>query len=167
MDLKNIAIVNILLEHGVCPDFIDGDQQPFKDAIDWNTRESAEARILTAPLVRAIIADIIQITRILLLNGANPNIDYHDIGREYGWPLHSDLIHIPCGRVIQIAMQLNRYEIVDLLLEYGANITLPQPIWLYHRCEGAPRNVYLKTTSGLRSALVGFEQRKRERGLIR
>ncbi|KAJ8064923.1 hypothetical protein OCU04_007227 [Sclerotinia nivalis] len=154
---KNIAIVNILLEHGVCCDFVDGDQQPSKDASDWRTEESAEARAFTPPLVRAVIMGDIELTRVLLVNGADVNVGYHDIGRDHGRPLKTD---IPCGRVIQVAMQLKFHEIVDLLLEFGADINLPQPVWAYHQCKSTPRNVYLKTTSGLRAASASLEQRK-------
>lgn len=165
VDQQNITIVSILLEYGVCCDFVDGDRPP-STAYDDRRLIVAfyDATEFLPPLVRAVFVGNTKLAQLLLLHGADANIGYHDIDRGDG---KFERICIPCGRVIQVAMQLKRHEMVDLLLEFGADINLPQPVWIYHRCKGTPRNVYLEITSGLRTASVLREQRNKPEDTIR
>jgi serum/glucocorticoid-regulated kinase 2 len=100
------------------------------------------------------------LVRVLLANRADVNVGYHNLVCNHGRHLKT---HMSCGRVVQVAMELQRQEIVDLLLESGADISLPQPVWPYHECPGTPRNVYLRIMSGLRTAAATLEQRKEDK----
>ncbi|PQE18134.1 Serine threonine- kinase gad8 protein [Rutstroemia sp. NJR-2017a BBW] len=159
VDQQDSAIVNLLLEHGVSCDFIEGDRPPPIDYEEdhWRIIMSAEAKEFIPPLVRAVFLGNTELAQVLLVNGADVNVGYHDLAHGYRKPLKT---FITCGRVIQIAMQLQSQDMVDLLLESGAEIGLPQPVWLYHECRGTPRNLYLRITSGLRTAAATLKQRK-------
>lgn len=58
----------------------------------------------------------------------------------------------PCGRVIQLAMELGQSEMVDFLLDSGADIGLRQHVWRFHECSAVPREKHLRVTAGLRAA---------------
>lgn len=48
-----------------------------------------------------------------------------------------------CGRIVQIAMEMRHFKIVQLLVDAGAYINLPCPVWsvLGHICQSVPRTV--------------------------
>jgi serum/glucocorticoid-regulated kinase 2 len=95
--------------------------------------------------------------RLLLANGADPNIGYHVYhNQEYDGLNLVIPIHFHCGWVVQVAMELRHLEIVQLLLDSGADVDLPQPVWpvRYHTCPLVPRSVYLRVTAGLEAAVA-------------
>jgi serum/glucocorticoid-regulated kinase 2 len=95
------------------------------------------------------------LVRLLLANGADVNVGYHDLAcQQYPQPTQ---ISISCGRVVQLAMDLGRQDIVHLLLDSGADINLKQPVWRFHECWPVQRAVYLKVTAGLRAAAAARE----------
>lgn len=46
--------------------------------------------------------------------------------------------------------ELGKQEIVQQLLDSGADVELPQPVWRFHEWQPVPRIVYLRVTAGLR-----------------
>lgn len=60
---------------------------------------------------------------------------------------------IKCGRVVQLAINPGRRNIVRLLLKHGAKIGLPQPIWRQHKCCMIPREVYFRIIAGLKEVV--------------
>ncbi|KAH8805439.1 protein kinase [Xylogone sp. PMI_703] len=160
IDREDGTIVDLLLEHGVGCDFIDGDRPPPIDyeMERWNIMEGGKGKEFFPPLVRAVITGSKDLVQKLLENGADVNVGYHDLPCSHGRNMKKTFMS--CERVIQVAMELQRLEIVDCLLEFGADINLPQPVRLYHECRGIPRNIYLKNTSDLRTAAATLKQRK-------
>jgi hypothetical protein len=59
-----------------------------------------------------------------------------------------------------IAMELGQREMVDLLLDSGADIGLQQPVWRFHECSAVPRALHLRVTAGLRAAAAAAGARK-------
>ncbi|KAK2754541.1 hypothetical protein FQN54_006942 [Arachnomyces sp. PD_36] len=105
--------------------------------------------------VWAVILDNTDLVRMLLASHADANVAYHASNGNFS-----------CGRVIQRAMELEHFEIVQLLLDCGANIGLPHPVWPMppwpepvHICEPVDRNVYLKVTAGLKAAAAESRER--------
>jgi hypothetical protein len=43
-----------------------------------------------------------------------------------------------CKRAVQKTLELDFLEIVELLLNYGADIDTKQPLWEWHDCEIIP-----------------------------
>lgn len=97
------------------------------------------------------------LARLLLAHGADANVGYHDLGVSAAQELWTQM-HVKCGRAIQLAMDLGNREIVELLLDHGAEINLAQPVWQFHQCNMIPRTVYLKITADLRVASAKREQ---------
>jgi serum/glucocorticoid-regulated kinase 2 len=69
-------------------------------------------------------------------------------------------------------MELRHVEVVHLLLDGGADISLPLPVWpvLGHSCPLVPRSVYVRVTAGLEELAAARREGKAaslglERGL--
>jgi serum/glucocorticoid-regulated kinase 2 len=97
------------------------------------------------------------IVQLLIAYGADVNIGYHDLnqplpGRRRREPKWYKALSCPCGRVVQLAMELRFDDIVEFLLDAGAYINLKHPVWQYHECKPRSREVYLRITAGLRTA---------------
>lgn len=159
---QDSAIVKILLENGVCCDFEDGDRPgPERDITQFggmsSTPEPNRAMSFIPPLIHAVYRSNINIAQLLLESGANVNSAFHDLLPFYSM---RDILErkreprtqIGCGRAIQLAMEQRDQGVVQLLLDFGADINLESPIWLYHECPQIPRLEYLKITAGLRAA---------------
>jgi hypothetical protein len=75
----------------------------------------------TPALVRAALIHDINFARILLSNGANPNLGFHGI--------HNCMRSaLSCGKIVQLAMDPRFLKMSQLLLEYGADIGLAFPV---------------------------------------
>ncbi|KAL9941908.1 hypothetical protein ACHAQF_006023 [Verticillium nonalfalfae] len=119
------------------------------------------------PVVRAARHGDAAMVRLLLSHGADPNTAYHSmtwLAPEWhaSWQKaaeHRGLWNFGfvCGRVVQLAMQLEHRDVVDALLEGGADIGLPHSEWPgpAHFCPTVPRSVYLRVTAGLEEAAGG------------
>ncbi|KAJ2981200.1 hypothetical protein NQ176_g2181 [Zarea fungicola] len=124
---------------------------------------------LTPPLARAVRLGNIELVRLLLARGADPNVAYHDLCRSHPRE-HDHAKSLPwpeyvCGRPVQLAMELGLDDIVEALIRSGADIYLPQPrpvqlkpssyaVTEVHNCSRVARSVYLDITSRLR-AIIG------------
>jgi serum/glucocorticoid-regulated kinase 2 len=161
VDSKDAAIVREILAHGIYCDFEEDDRPPPRPSYctGWELFELSDPegflRFL-APLVRAVKHGDIEIVRLLLENGANVNVAYHDVPWQFDSLLQDGKrIGFSCGRAVQLGMELERKEIVQLLLCSGADIGLKQPIWdragRDHRCEYVPRAIYQRVIHGLRN----------------
>jgi hypothetical protein len=67
----------------------------------------------------------------LLANGANSNIGYHDVGySDYAAAkCMGSLINISCERAVQLVMELQLFKMTALLVDYGADVGLLSPVW--------------------------------------
>ncbi|KAK8099594.1 kinase-like protein [Apiospora kogelbergensis] len=147
----------------------------WSDNGQWaNGGPPAEPTDFTPPLVRAVRFGNAGLVRVLLAHGADPNVGYHGpyITIPNGWydtgekpEGHPPYPKIVCGRPVQLAMELyGDGEVLRLLLDAGADIALPQPVWPcpthldravpVHTCKLAPRSVYLKVTAALEAAVA-------------
>ncbi|KAF6808857.1 hypothetical protein CPLU01_15604 [Colletotrichum plurivorum] len=104
--------------------------------------------------------------RLLLEHGADPNAAYHSLSSlspEWHATWQEEVEHtypsnvgfgFACGRVVQLVMQLGHRDVVDALLEGGADIGPPHPEWPVsgHFCPLVPRSMYLKVAAGLEEA---------------
>ncbi|KAH7346768.1 protein kinase [Rhexocercosporidium sp. MPI-PUGE-AT-0058] len=147
---QDTVIVKILLANGVSCDFKDSDRPPPPHPLDGcYFRDISEPEEFIPPLVRAVYVRNTDLVQWLLASGADPNVGYHDLSHplQYDGPTE---IGMACGRVVQLAMELGKQEIVQLLLDSGADVELPQPVWRFHECLPVPRVVYLRVTAGLR-----------------
>ncbi|KAK6837973.1 protein kinase [Apiospora arundinis] len=168
----------------VCCDFEDADR-PLEDCgyIGWCPPDNVQwsgggaSPPFAGPyaaLVRAVRHGNVAIVRLLLAHGADPNVGYHgaNVTVPNGWydrgekpEGHPPYPEFSCGRPVQLAMELHGHgEIVELLLDAGADIALTQPVWPtpadmersvpVHTCKLTPRSVYLKVTAGLEAAVA-------------
>ncbi|KAK8052491.1 hypothetical protein PG993_003876 [Apiospora rasikravindrae] len=148
VDNQNTAIATALLAHGVRCDFEDSDRPcPYYGGININNfspHDESEPAEYIPPLVRAVRHGHVELVQLLLAHGADPNIGYHDLwppgaGREkeLTWDREEAMICFTCGRPVQLAMELGFREVVEVLLDHGAVIELPQPVWGVpgHQCE--------------------------------
>jgi serum/glucocorticoid-regulated kinase 2 len=149
--MRNIPAANILLEHGTRCDFEDGDIPIPADVDDPDGDTFDDLLVLgqfTPALVYAALNHDVAMARILLTHGANPNLGYHGI--------HCGMCSaFSCGRIVELAMDLRFVEMVQMLLDHGADIGLAPPVWYAqgHECEFVPRSVYQRVTAALRAIL--------------
>lgn len=162
-------IVDILLANGVQCNFEESDR-PLPDRPcmsgykDPHETIQLEAEHFAPPLLLAARSGNADLLKTLLAHGADPDTPYHGIP---GFRPESDgsglkvQASFTCGRVIQSAMEYGQSEIVHILLDAGADINLPRPVWPVpvwpiggHVCEPVPRAVYLEVTAGLEAAIA-------------
>ncbi|KAK7955896.1 uncharacterized protein PG986_005118 [Apiospora aurea] len=168
-DNQSIAIAKALLAHGVHCDFDASDRpHPHRGGINqashnFSPHDESEPAEYIPPLVRAVRHGNMELVQLLLAHGADPNVGYHDLwlpgaGREteLAWDCEEPAIQFTCGRPVQLAMELGWRDVVDVLLDRGADVGLPQPVWGVpgHECECVLRSVYLKVTAGLRGVVT-------------
>ncbi|KAI2619551.1 protein kinase [Hypomontagnella submonticulosa] len=150
-DTNRVALTRALgLASGAQCDFEEGDRPLPQHPLDNGCyfRDLSEPEEFTPPLVRAVKRGHIGIVRVLLSHGADANAGYH--GLEW------EPIGFSCGRVVQLAMELGYQEIVQLLLAYGADVDLVQPVWAVpgHDCGFVPRPVYQRVIASVRAAVI-------------
>ncbi|OBT70942.1 hypothetical protein VF21_09974 [Pseudogymnoascus sp. 05NY08] len=162
VDQQDTAIVNILLANGARCDFEESDRprppDPYWNECTFGIPPPLQEGDFIPPIVRAARAGNAGLVRLLLANGADPNTGYHVYHNNQQYDGLNLIIpfHFHCGRVVQIAMELGHLEIVQLLLDGGVDIDLPQPVWpvRFHKCPLVPRSVYLRVIAGLEAAVV-------------
>lgn len=156
--LQATAIVNILLANGVKCDFEESDRpRPLIDEDvsgvdngyvcgytdmkeDWRS-----IRWFIPPLIYAVKQDNGDLARLLLVNGADANIGYHGLDSE------TQLTRV-CGRPIQLAMELKYYDMVQLLLDFGADVCFAKPTRQSCPCAIISREEHLEVTAALMEA---------------
>ncbi|KAK0385666.1 hypothetical protein NLU13_6843 [Sarocladium strictum] len=155
----NAAIVETLLANGVRCDFEESDRAKPVVASGSElsgqctfTGESDQPDECLPPVVAAISSHETELLRLLLAHGANPNVGYHGLSMVRFTTLDREL-SVECARAIQLAMALEYDDMVQILLDSGADIDLAQPVWV-HQCEMIPSTSYLKITAGLRAAVT-------------
>lgn len=133
MDGQNAPNVKVLLANGVSCDFEESDRPPPRHAHDNGCEfyDVSDPEGFMTLLVRAVKYGNIELAR--LCRGREP-------------------VSFSCGRVVQLAMELGQLEMVQLLLDSGADINLTQPVWdvAGHECDFASRAGYQRVTAGLR-----------------
>lgn len=164
VELQDKPIVNALLENTFCCDFEESDLPPFpypqpgNDGCTFGGLPQLSAHDFTPALVRATRLGDAGLVQLLLAHGADPNVGYHflcgldpELGGDQETVVSADFA---CGRVVQLAMEKQHTEIVQLLLNNGADVTLPQPACHPpdHICPMVPRSTYLRVTSNLAAA---------------
>ncbi|KAF7555758.1 hypothetical protein G7Z17_g1922 [Cylindrodendrum hubeiense] len=165
VDRADTTIVDTLLANGVRCDFEESDRpRPrnpyYYDHCTFGGFPELEVKHFIPPLVRAVQLGNADLVRALLAHGASANVSYHDLTRsrqEPGDPVPTTPDpKFSCGRVAQLAMELGYSEIVQLLLDSGADIHLAQPSWPVpgHTCKLVLRTVYLEVTAGLEAEVA-------------
>jgi hypothetical protein len=134
VDRHDITVIQKLLVEGARPDFpseeagghLPDDVGCHVGWASWGQENdySVECDKFVPPLVRAIRCKNLDIARMLLDAGADPNVGYHR------YPHYTSA----CGRVIWLAMETKDERLVDLLLDFGADVELAQPEMKGHRC---------------------------------
>ncbi|KJK96089.1 hypothetical protein H633G_00029 [Metarhizium anisopliae BRIP 53284] len=144
VDKQDMNMARLLLDYGVHCDF-EKDDRPYPQPT-WDQSfmgcDISRPQEFKPPLIRAIQKHDIDIVRLLLLHGADPNVALHDT--------------FDCGRAVQLAMKAEQLGIVQLLLDSGADISLPGDTWegSGHKCHILKRPVYQKVTARLRAAMA-------------
>ncbi|KAM3554076.1 hypothetical protein ARSEF4850_006634 [Beauveria asiatica] len=130
----------------------------------------------TPPLVRAVRLGNMELVRLLLAHGADPNVAYHNICR--GHPRQARELHLPqpqysCGRPVYLAAELKFDEIVEVLIRGGADIHLQHPravevqgtfeYYMPHKCLVVARSVHLDVFSRLEAELCRIKKNNSER----
>ncbi|OJD24232.1 AGC/AKT protein kinase [Blastomyces percursus] len=172
------AIVNTLLANGVQCDFEESDR-PLPDRRFFSDHDTTpdqptalQAERFAPPLLLAVTSGNADLVKALLAHGADPNAPYHGIRglrRDHGGSGLKVAASFTCGRVIQLAMEYWQHSEIDqLLLDAGADVSLPHPVWPVpvwpvggHVCEPVSRAVYLEVTAGLEAAMA-LRKRQRE-----
>lgn len=186
-DRGDVAMATVLLDLGAPCDFAESDRPlPVDRDIEGQyaglVAPPLQAKHFYPPLVVAIWRGDAAMVRLLLGHGADPNLAYHGLERrrreryeEKVLPVHEEPF-FSCGRPAQLAMELDHGEIVDLLLEAGADVELPHGYWtarppgeldtlsMGHICPLVPRKVYLAVTAGLREAAQSRTRSAESRG---
>ena len=127
----------------------------------------------------------ITLVRLLVAHGADVNGGYHEYVSSSSssatthpyyansilslrWVRSKSLLF--CGRPVQLAMALKHMDIVDILLESGADINLQHPTW-YHDCPRSKgkilRAVHLRVRAGLRAEVHRLEEEKEITGRMK
>jgi serum/glucocorticoid-regulated kinase 2 len=151
VDIQDVPIVKVLLANGVYCDFRASDHPRPEEARDCNF-VAYDTEDYTPPLVRAVTRSNIELARLLLAHGADVNVSYHDLRYTLDQPIFDPPINFSCGRAVQWAMELGSLEIVNLLIDNGADTDPAHPHWdmPHHECGFVSRAVYQKVTAGLR-----------------
>ncbi|KAI0099447.1 protein kinase [Daldinia grandis] len=156
---QDIPTVKLLLESGVRCEFKESDRplpwDPEDDGCYFFDRDEPEEFI--PPLVRAVKKGNADLVRLLLSHGADANASYHSLHWDLDeYNVGKDPIWFSCAWPVELAMELGHQEIVELLLDNGADINLPQPSWPVpgHHCGSVPRLVYQKVTVRLRATVA-------------
>ncbi|KAM3558078.1 hypothetical protein MY1884_004199 [Beauveria asiatica] len=132
------------------------------------------------PMVEALLASSVrwnmELVRLLLAHGADPNVEYHNICR--GHPRQARELHLPqpqysCGRPVYLAAELKFDEIVEVLIRGGADIHLQHPravevqgtfeYYMPHKCLVVARSVHLDVFSRLKAELCRIKKNNSER----
>ncbi|KAM0469194.1 hypothetical protein ACHAPX_010579 [Trichoderma viride] len=157
---RDLPIIDILLANGVRCDFEDSDRQLSPMSRDyeggipldtWNMTSDVDYESVEylPPLVRAVIVGDKDLVRLLLVYGADVNIGFHGL-KESDLPglWRAD---VSCGRPIQLALELEHHNLVQVLLDNGADIDMAQPVSQDYNCKMIPRVAYYQIVSRLRS----------------
>lgn len=107
-------------------DFEEGDRPPPHKPTDdcsYGPDTSLPKEIIP-PLVQAVKLGDVSLVQLLLSNRANLNAGYYNLCKG---PIVKS-IKFMYSRVIWLAIELERYETIKLLLTAGADIGLAQPI---------------------------------------
>lgn len=152
VDQQHASMVVLLLTGSVKCDFEASDRPSPKnpESVSFFTCDISYPDEFVPPLVRAVKLGNLEIALLLLTNGANANVGYHDLPPD----IDQDY-EMVCGRVVQLAMELGNQEMVQLLLAFGCDISLQQPVWQLHECRMIAREFYLKMNAHLRSLVEG------------
>lgn len=189
VDQQNPAAAAALLAAGARCDFEAGDRpRPNPWAHGFSPHDDTEPAEYLPPLVRAVRRGHLELARLLLAHGADANAGYHDLQwpgasrREEEMPPPGVLIPkldglfaeeegeaaklFTCGRAVQLAMALGRRDMVDVLLDHGAEPEWPQPVWGVpgHETEFVSRRVYQRVTAALRAVVAERIAAKAEGG---
>ncbi|KAF6842725.1 hypothetical protein CMUS01_02786 [Colletotrichum musicola] len=147
VEQRDIPTIKSLLSNGVPCDFDPADSflpPPRTSRYDWyhgedcdwsqNFEGAPEPTYHLPPIVRAARHGDAAVVRFLLNHGADPNAAYHSLTClklewHATWQEEVELksswnigFGFSCGRVAQLAMQLGHQDVVDALLEGGANM---------------------------------------------
>ncbi|KAL7944576.1 protein kinase [Trichoderma barbatum] len=158
VDQRDVAMAQLLLANGARCDFEDRDRPLPQNGLEDGCHfyDISEPEEFMPPLVRAVKWGDVGMVRLLLQHGANANVGYHDLYTEEG----VKYVRFQCGRVIELAMELKRYEMIKLLLAAGADINVPQPVWLVpgHSCDEVPRGFHQSIMRSLRAAAAAAKE---------
>ncbi|KAH7375525.1 ribosomal protein S6 kinase alpha-2 [Plectosphaerella cucumerina] len=176
VEQRDIPTVACLLSSGVPCDF-DAADHPMptrrKSHYDTGFCDTEPSRVwdfVLPPVVRATRHGDAAMVRLLLSHGADPNTAYHSMiwlkpewdasWQEAAAYRYSGNVDFVCGRVAQLAMQLGHRDVVEALLQGGADIWLPHSEWSgpAHFCPMVPRSIYLQVTAGLEEAARGISE---------